>query len=829
MARMVAGSLLVATVLAGAGHAQTAAPPSEERGLGEIVVTAQRRAESVQDVPIAISAFNEAELDAKGISNTLDLVNFVPNLFGANNTGLGSANSYYIRGLGNTESIATFDPPVGTYVDDIYLSRQNANNLSLLDVERVEVLRGPQGTLFGRNTTGGAINVILRDPGDVFGGYAEVGYGRFDKVLGRGSLDLPLAEGLAIKVSGYVEKDSGYVRNVTTGDRLNDGDGHGVRIGVRGELSDRASWRGAYARISSQGENILNFTCNPANPSQCDGRFVTTGLRGGERVEGVFAPLPISGRKANFGQHNRTDMDLLSSNLQLGVGRDLTLNLITGFVNLTQQFALDFFDGRAGPSLLAPVPVVRGFTRGGFTITNDGEHQQFTQEIKLNGSVADGLIDFVGGFYYYREKNVTDFADVFSIFTGAPGGTPLLLADRTLRNNTRAYAGYVQGDLNLTDMIKLTAGVRYTDETKTFSISDNRASCNDGTLEANCVSNPNMVAANGRVIPREQTARLWTPRFAVNLTPTDDLLLFGSATRGFKSGGWNARGTVASQLLPFGPEIAWSYEIGAKTEWLDRRLRANITGFWLDVEGLQAPSALVNPVTGAITFLTRNFANYRNRGIELELTAVPVDGLNLYANVGYQDDEYRFTSAAEGIDEYGIQGVLAQARTCLEQIAAGRIAAGAGAQNATACGAGIVAPDGSIAEPVRTPKWTLALGGSWDFSAGSVGIQPAVNATYRSRYNVGTSQLSFYDEPITVGAVTYPSNPYGRGRFINGGDAPAHWLISASLTLRLLEDRLRLSVECNNCLDKETIQSTLGNFTYLSPPGTWMVRARVGF
>lgn len=818
--------LMAASALAGTAQAQTA-PAEEERGLGEIVVTAQRRAESVQDVPIAISAFNDAELAAKGISRTLDLVSYVPNLFGANNTGLGSANSYYIRGLGNTESIATFDPPVGTYVDDIYLSRQNANNLSLLDVERVEVLRGPQGTLFGRNTTGGAINIIMRDPGSTFGGYAEFGYGRFDKFLGRGSIDIPLGEDFAIKVSGYVEKDKGYARNVTTGDRLNDGDGHGVRIGFKGDLSDRATWRGSYTRITSLGENILNFTCNPANPSDCDGRFVTTGLRAGARVEGVFAPLVISGRKANFGQHNRTDMDLISSNLGLELSDDLTLNIITGFVNLGQQFALDFFDGRAGPSLAAPVPVVRGFTRGGFAITNDGRHEQVTQEIKLNGTL--GPVDFVTGVYIYREKNKTDFADIFSIFVGAPGGLPLLLADRTLRNDTRAEAAYVQADWNLLEIVKLTAGVRYTDERKTFSINDNRASCNDGTLEATCVSNPNMVAANGRVIPRKQTARLWTPRFAINVTPSDDVLLFASATRGFKSGGWNARGTVASQLLPFGPEIAWSYELGAKTEWFDRRLRANITGFWLDVSGLQAPSALVNPVTGAITFLTRNFADYRNKGIELELTAVPATGLNLYANVGFQDDEYRFGSAANGLDEFGIQGVLAQARTCKEQIAAGRIAAGTGAQNATACGAGIVAPDGSIAEPVRTPNWTLAIGGSWDLDLGGIGIQPAVNATWRSRYNVGTSQLSFYDQPITVGGTTYPSNPFGNGRFIVGADAEAHWLINASLTFRLMEDRLRLSVECSNCFDKEYVQSTLGNFTYISPPMTWMVRARVGF
>jgi iron complex outermembrane receptor protein len=829
MMRTISLTLFAATALAGAAHAQTPPPQDDERGLGEIVVTAQRRQESVQDVPIAIAAFTENELEARGISNTLDLVTAIPNIFGSNNTGLGSANAYYIRGLGNTETIATFDPPVGTYVDDIYLSRQNANNLSLFDVERVEVLRGPQGTLFGRNTTGGAINVVLREPGDAFGGYVEGGYGRFAKKFARASFDLPLADSFAVKVSGYWEDDRGYARNTTTGDRLNDNDGLGARVGWRGELSDNVRWVGSYAHMTSKGENILNFTCDPANPSNCDGRFVTTGLPEGDRIEGVFAPLVITGRKANFGQGNRTDMDLVSSNLEWGIGENLTLNIITGFVYLTQEFALDFFDGRAGPSLSIPNPIVRRFTRGGFAITNDGRHEQVTQEVKLNGSVANGLIDFVGGFFYYSEKNRTDFADIFSIFTGAPGGTPLLLADRTLTNETKAYAGYFQGDLNLGEIIKLTAGVRYTDETKTFSIRDNRAACSGLTVGPTCLDDRNMIAPNGRPIPREQTARLWTPRFAANLKPTDDILLFASATRGFKSGGWNARGTVASQLLPFEPEIAWSYEIGAKTEWLDRRLRANITGYWLDVGGLQTPSALINPVTGAITFITRNFADYRNKGVELELTAVPVEGLNLYANVGYQDDEYRFDSGAPAVDEFGVQGVLAQQRDCLAQIAAGRISGGAGAQNAPACGTGIVAPDGSIAEPVRTPKWTLAIGGSWDFDFGGWGVQPALNASYRAKYETGTSGVSFYNEPITVGSTTYPANPFGDGDFIVGSEGESHWLINASLTFKLREDRWRLSVECTNCFDKEYVQSSLGNYSYISPPMTWIVRAKVGF
>ena len=195
---MLLASAALSAITALPAAAQVEAPAEETGGIADIVVTAQRRAENVQDVPIAISAFSAEQLEAQGVGNTLQLGQYVPNLVAQNNTGIGSANAYFLRGLGSTETIATFDPPVGTYVDDVYLSRQNANNLALFDVERIEVLRGPQGTLFGRNTTGGAINVIMAQPGDSFGGFAEIGYGRFSKTLARGSVDLPLADTLAM-------------------------------------------------------------------------------------------------------------------------------------------------------------------------------------------------------------------------------------------------------------------------------------------------------------------------------------------------------------------------------------------------------------------------------------------------------------------------------------------------------------------------------------------------------------------------------------------------------------------------------------------------------
>ncbi|TRW18029.1 TonB-dependent receptor [Glacieibacterium frigidum] len=802
------------------------AEPEVQDGIADIVVTAQRRRESVQDVPIAISAFSGDQLRAQGVSNTLELGQFVPNLVAQNNTGLGSANAYYIRGLGNTETIATFDPPVGTYVDDIYLSRQNANNLSLFDVERVEVLRGPQGTLFGRNTTGGAINVILREPGEDFGGYAEVGYGRFDKKLVRASVDVPLADSLAVKVSGYFQDDDGYAKNITTGERANDDDGWGARLGVRGELSDSVRWTGSYARIIANGENLLNQECDPRNNGDCDGRFVSTGLRKGNEISpSPYLPLVISGRKANYGLGNRTASDLVTSNLEFGLGDDLSLNLITGFVNQIQQYSIDFSDGRALPSLANPNPAVRGDTRGGFTILNDGQNDQFSQEVKLSGKVS--IFDFVGGFYYLKENNRTDFADLFTV---APN-TTIILGDRTLTNSTKAYAGYFQADANLTDQIKLTAGIRYTDEEKKFSIFDNRASCNDGSIEANCLSNQNLTGPSGVAIPRSQRAKVWTPRFAANFKVDENILFFASATRGFKSGGWNARGTAASQLLPFGPEKIWSYEAGLKSDLFNRRVRANLTFFYADVTNLQTPSALV-AANGSITFLTRNFADYRNKGVEAEFTFQPVDGLNLYANFGYQDDKYIIDRSAPAADIYGIQSVAAQQAACQAALAAGKIAGGANVPatlpSIAACASGIITPNGSIATPVRTPKFSLAIGGSYEIPLGSLSLVPSVNGSFRSKQEVQTSNYTIYSGSVTGTNGTFPANPTA-GQALQGSFSEAAWLVNAGIALNGPDKAWQLSVNCTNCLNETFVQSALANTTYLNQPMMWQVRARVSF
>lgn len=818
--------------------------------LEEIVVTAQRREESVQTIPVSVSAFSTADLERRNVTSTLDIVQYVPNLVGHNNTGLGTANTYYIRGSGNTESLATQDPPVGTYVDEIYISRQSANNFSLFDIERVEVLRGPQGTLFGRNTTGGAISMIMRKPGDELGGYAEAHYGRYNTYGARASIDLPINSKFSTKLSAYGNDSDGYVKNTTTGETLNGDSGWGVRAAGRLEISDALSWNLSALNTKTKSDNILNFDCDPANPANCDGRFVTTGLRRNNAGQNQVAPLVLANGKGNLPLGSDTRFTMLASNLQAELS-GVTVNAITGYTDSKQKFLVDFFDGRGAPSWtytldpatgrptvanltnnVVAITPVRRFSSGGFAIANIADNRQFSQELKANGKLFDDRIAYVTGLYYIDEKTKTDFADTLN-----STGTPVLLADRSLVNTTKAWAGYAQVDYNITDQFKFTAGIRYTDEKKRFDFSDNRAICQVTPLPASCIDTRNFTnvdvdlnpATPGVNIPLSQRAKIWTPRFVLNYTPNDDVLLFASATRGFKSGAQSGRSTAVRLLLPTLPEKVWSYEAGAKTEWFDNRLRFNITGFFQDTTDLQSGSASVNTTTGALSFTTRNFTGQEVYGAEIEAQAAPIEGLLLTFSAGLQKAKYKLNEGLPQFDEFGVLNVAFQQRECLAAIAGQPSPRGdtrtAVARAQSSCGNGILRFDGSLAKPVRTPAVTLAAGVSYEMPMENLGVTviPTVNVIYTSKQEVGTTNISFYRNAQGQLNIT------GDGEFLAGSFSKSHVVVNASVAVETLDERYRFSLECDNCFDVAYPQATLSNFSYLNQPMSWTVRLRAKF
>jgi len=634
--------------------------------LEEVIVTSERRQASVQDVPVAVSAFNEELVEQLQIDDTLDLIHVVPNMFGGNNTGLGTANMYYLRAQGNDESIATFDPPVGTYVDDVYITRQNINNVALFDVERIEVLRGPQGTLYGRNTTGGALSVIMKKPGEAFGGFVEAGAGSYGRTTLRGSVDIPVSDNLLTKISGYWVEDDGYLENRRDGKDYNNAELSGIRAAMRWLISDSMTWDLAIDGGTTEFANIHGFIDG-------DDRVTTSGLPPG---------LPDGSNKADYG--NEVQTFNITSNLSWDAWGG-TANFIVGNRQIDHDFLLNFPLFEAMPDF--------------FVIDNIGEHDMFSAELKWSGDIMDGGAFLQAGVYYMDEENTTDFRDYLDLaFFGAPlppSTAWLNIADRVMENTTESFAVYAQADIQVGENGTLTLGVRYTDEEKEVDFT--------GT-----VNSAAMVAAG---IPLSQTEDKFTPRIAYAHRFTDQLMMYASATNGFKSGGWNARGSSSTELQAFGPESIWSYELGMRGEWMDGRLRTNITAFYSDLEDLQTTSA-----TQDGQFLTTNAGGLEVPGIEAEITALPTDNWNIFASMGWQNAEYQ--------DLVG---------------------------GCTVPNANLAAydPNCNVAEPKRSPHQTYTLGTSADFSLGGFTVTPNIMFRYiGAQYPATRSQG--YNESVTL-------------------------------------------------------------------------------
>ena len=646
--------------------AAVATPSVTFAQLEEVIVTSERRQASVQDVPVAVSAFNEELVEQLQIDDTLDLIHVVPNMFGGNNTGLGTANMYYLRAQGNDESIATFDPPVGTYVDDVYITRQNINNVALFDVERIEVLRGPQGTLYGRNTTGGALSVIMKKPGESFGGFVEAGAGSYGRTTLRGSVDIPVSDNLLTKISGYWVEDDGYLENRRDGKDYNNAELSGIRAAMRWLISDSMTWDLAIDGGTTEFANIHGFIDG-------DDRVTTSGLPPG---------LPDGSNKADYG--NEVQTFNITSNLSWDAWGG-TANFIVGNRQIDHDFLLNFPLFEAMPDF--------------FVIDNIGEHDMFSAELKWSGDIMDGGAFLQAGVYYMDEENTTDFRDYLDLaFFGAPlppSTAWLNIADRVMENTTESFAVYAQADIQVGENGTLTLGVRYTDEEKEVDFT--------GT-----VNSAAMVAAG---IPLSQTEDKFTPRIAYAHRFTDQLMMYASATNGFKSGGWNARGSSSTALQAFGPESIWSYELGMRGEWMDGRLRTNITAFYSDLEDLQTTSA-----TQDGQFLTTNAGGLEVPGIEAEITALPTDNWNIFASMGWQNAEYQ--------DLVG---------------------------GCTVPNANLAAydPNCNVAEPKRSPHQTYTLGTSADFSLGGFTVTPNIMFRYiGAQYPATRSQG--YNESVTL-------------------------------------------------------------------------------
>lgn len=693
-AQRVVGFVLLAGSATGSYAADQAAAGGADAGaLEAIVVTAQRRTENLQDVPVAVTSFSAKELAAEQITSTLDIARYVPNFVALNNVGQASANVYYIRGLGQTQSFPTFEPQVGTYVDDIYLGRQNANNFALFSVDNIEVLRGPQGTLFGRNSTGGAVVVTLQKPAAAFGGDIDVGYGSFGRYFAHGYLDAPVSDVLRTRFAAFGVTDNGYVHDLTTNQTLNKTKDWGVREAIEFQpAGGNVDWNLSVDYADNNAANVLNFP--GAGSTSNSGRIAYSGLS-----TGGGALSALTGAKGRLGQGVEVKSYGAMSNIKIGFDAGV-LNVITGYRGVKQALAVDFPDSALGP--IVPFDQV---PYGQFGLAQEFTNKQYSQEFKWTASAGE-RITYTAGVFYLYETNNDDFGAVANL--GPLFGLtslPFPLGDETTVNDTKSGAAYAQGDIKLTDVLTLTAGGRFTHEVKTMTTTPNGKGGFDTAA----------IKAAGYLT--DLTANEFTPRIALQYRVNPDLMYFASATRGFQGGGWNGLAFSAATFNNFSPETVMSYEAGLRSEEFDHRVRLNATLFYEDVKDYQ----LLSDLTTAASFVTQNAANMYAYGLEGELAWKPADALTLSLTLGLMNSAYYSPSKT----------IAAQQAAC---------AAKPGVANG-ACGAGIVNLAGNLAVPSDSPHGTASLHASYDFTVADFSIVPNLGVHWVGNQNVGTEGL----------------------------------------------------------------------------------------
>ncbi len=576
--------------------------------LPEIVSYAERRSSDVQDIPVAVTSFNPSDLDRRQITGTLDLINNVPNMSGSHNVSLGGSNSFFLRGIGNAESIATFDVPIGTYIDEIYISRQNQNQIELFDIESLEALRGPQGTLFGRNTTGGAIVVTSQKPTDEFSASVEGGIGSYSRYHLKGGLNLPISDTLAARFNAFVIDEDGWMDSVTTGDTYNGEEAYGMRAALRFTPNDTWTWDGSlqYSDTDSQAVGTAAFPVGSRLPETGDLTLNQTALFDceGPKSDALGTTAPTC-------SFNKMESLLFASNLAYDAG-PFTVNFIVGYYDLEQNYAADFLDN----SQNLPFGPAFGDT---YIIANNGEHDQLSGELKITGDANDGRLRYVGGLFYMDEDNETNFTD----WVGTKPGIVAFNVRTPLKNTTQSLAAYGQLDFDITDQLTLQAGGRWTDEEKDISI--------NSVLSFVPVTDADLIAAG---IPLEQSEDKFTYKLGARYQFNEDTMGYVSYTTGFKSGGWNARGSSAAALAAFGPEEVDSIEAGLRSEWMDNRLRTNLTVFQAKYDDIQ-----IATVEGAL-FITTNAGDSKINGLELEVTLAATENLTVFGNLGLMDGKY---------------------------------------------------------------------------------------------------------------------------------------------------------------------------------------------
>ncbi len=569
----------------------------------EVIVTAQKRSESVQKTPFAVSAVGGAELQKRQITSVENLAPSLPSVNFGKNVGFARIA---IRGLGFDATVAGQEGRVAYHTDGVYISRPSAQLSTFFDVARVEVIRGPQGTLYGRNATAGAINIITNDPETKFGGYARATIGNYDLFQEEGAVTGPLSDAVSARIAFVKTDRGGYGKNLTTGQDIDNEHTLGLRTKVKIQPVDRFK---LVLSADYSNEDDANFVYH----------FLGQGGAGLPRVVALGGSVPPNPRDtyANVPQKVSREFYGFGANTSIGLGAGVTLTSVTGY-RYTDAGLRGDHDGTQ-----APVSIIRTLEKA----------RQFSEELRLDGKTGH-LRWLIGGFYFKEDGyGEADFSPVLAFNNQYETRGLLFNGDF----GTRAEAVFGQLDYEIIDGLTVSAGLRYSHETKSI---DQR-----GQIDLVTLATPNFTPNFTLFQDQSKSWSSTTPRFNIQYQVTPRILTYATYPKGFKSGGFNLTGFTP----PVNPEKLTDYEVGFKSDWWNGMLRLNASAFYYQYTDLQ-----VQKVVNAAAILV-NAANARVKGLEAEVVLRPVHGLELSGNASLLDAKFRnFTTSDASRPQLGV-------------------------------------------------------------------------------------------------------------------------------------------------------------------------------
>jgi iron complex outermembrane receptor protein len=608
----------------------------------EIIVTAQRRSERLSDVPVAVTAIDGDDMQRLRMQDATQIVQQIPNVTAQATFGA-SAPLFAVRGVSNPDFNPSANTPVPIYSDDVLINNITGQGFALFDLERVEVLKGPQGTLFGYNSSAGAIQFISRRPTNTFEGFFSASYASRDERMLESSLSGPLAgDEVRGRLAGYYRSQDGDFLNLATGKRIGENERYAVRGLVDIDTSDNSSLllKAQYGRF--KGDPTIRHTEQPVN------NFTGEALGGKREVIN------------ELGQDERVKALELSARFKADLGA-VGLDVISGYLKIDSGYLTNFFDGRqigvldlgygAGPMQTALYGVQGADTRT----------KQFSQEVRLT-SQSSGPLSYILGAYYLHEKLdgttwffAGDDSGAFGYF-GADQAAFLVFDEYAQKLSS--FALFTQADYKLTDKLKATIGGRVSWDKRsldlTFANYDGFATFTNGrTVDPFNVKLSDVTDLSG--LETSQQDRKWTNwsgRFALDYKPTDDALIYASLSRGVKSGAFNTAAFIdLSEANSIGPEKVLAYEAGTKLAFADRRILANAAVFYYDVDNYHQK---------VVDQFGREFLSGADRvhfyGFELEGTLRPTKLVTAQFGIGWQKgvyDEFIEPTGAGPVDRAG--------------------------------------------------------------------------------------------------------------------------------------------------------------------------------